>query len=102
MGNQSSNNSRCLIFSNLNKQYEVLSNGRTQITSPQNEVFIQLKKFEFSSTLKTMSVLSENSKTKEKYIFTKGAAERIFNLCVRWSIPPNAVKELNNVTSIYF
>lgn len=63
------------------------SDGRTKLKC--------LKQFTFSSQLKRMSVIAQNTSNGQHWIYCKGAPETIADLCVRESVPKDCKTVLN-------
>jgi P-type Na+/K+ transporter len=57
--------------------------NRSKLATGDNPPWKQVTEFPFDSSIKLMSVISQNIQSKEKWIFTKGAVERIVDLCTR-------------------
>lgn len=55
--------------------------NRSKFTSGDKPAWKQLAEFPFDSDVKKMSVIYEESDTSKKYVFTKGAVERIITSC---------------------
>ena len=55
--------------------------NRLQYTQGENPRWKQLAEFPFDSDVKKMSVIFEETATSQKYVFTKGAVERVIGSC---------------------
>lgn len=62
-----------------------LANGDYHAKTFQGKELKIVKRFDFSSDKQCMSVAVEIDS--QVYLFTKGASEKIFNLCLRDSLP---------------
>ncbi|KAL8810785.1 MAG: hypothetical protein Q9223_002263 [Gallowayella weberi] len=64
--------------------------GRNRERLTQEESWSQVAEFPFDSSVKKMSVIFVNKANKEKFVFTKGAVERIIGSCSRVRLERNA------------
>lgn len=55
--------------------------NRTRLMSGEKPEWTQIAEFPFDSDVKKMSVIYEQTSTQEKFVFTKGAVERVIGSC---------------------
>ncbi|XP_050298965.1 polyamine-transporting ATPase 13A3-like isoform X3 [Anthonomus grandis grandis] len=77
-----------------------LDHGDTDLYSDQESRQIGIiRDFSFSSTLQCMSVICKALETPNLFAFTKGAPEKIFNLCVPSTLPSDFQTKLSYYTA---
>lgn len=89
--------------SNLNKEKSSLPQGRRNTAYINDSKEYQLavvKKFEFSSSLQRMSIITKNSKDGSYRVFCKGSPEKIKELARPESIPSTFADILNIYTEV--
>ncbi len=79
-----------LATSNTSK---VIPQNAVEMKAPVQEMLI-LRILDFKSQLQRMSVITQESKTGKTYVFTKGAPEKITQLCFPETMPPDLMTSI--------
>ncbi|KIX08336.1 potassium/sodium efflux P-type ATPase, fungal-type [Rhinocladiella mackenziei CBS 650.93] len=72
--------------------------NRSKFLDGEKPRFKQVSEYPFDSDVKRMSVIFEDTESKDQMVYTKGAVERILDQCVtlRWSVEDEAEVELDD------